>query len=546
MRIIRTIASPFRLPTALATACFLAVIVPVHAVVQVIDPDGDGSTNVFNNLGTIEFSGSHVSPWYPDGSGVGISVGHYDLNAICETSPILSCGVGELLVDGGDDIRNQGTNNYVGKDIDSYGTVTLDGHGSSWNMDRGQTGFLYVGQFGTGEVTVSGGADLIAEKVRIGYSDMHDRTGVGTVTVTGNGSTMDDDASLMVGYYGQGTLEIQDEGRVTSNSIDVGYQWNSRGSITVSGGDTDDDGVPSYLSNTHAIGIYGTGSLTIDTGAYAEGNNSYVGRYPDMGGGDAVGIVSIGNDGGGTGLESEWYIYNKLYIGAKNDSEAGGIGEVTVKEEGLLDVQGTIYIGPRHAEGGGGGTPIVYRGGLTLSGGTVVANTIEIIEPAASPSPLIVESGTLSVVNFIGDLEITTGTFSPGASPAAASISGNYAQGAGGTLLMELGGTAGGAQYDQVHVADMVDLDGTLEVVLIDGFSPSAGDVFDLLDADSMVGSFTTLDLPDLSGEGLFWNTSSLLVDGTLAVVIPEPVGLPGLAAIASVLAAASRWGRRC
>ena len=111
---------------------------------------------------------------------------------------------------------------------------------------------------------------------------------------------------------------------------------------------------------------------------------------------------------------------------------------------------------------------------------------------------------------------------------------------------MELGGTAGGAQYDQVHVADMVDLDGTLEVVLIDGFSPSAGDVFDLLDADSMVGSFTTLDLPDLSGEGLFWNTSSLLVDGTLSVVIPEPVGLTGLAAIASVLAAASRWGRRC
>ena len=115
----------------------------------------------------------------------------------CALPIFLSCGVGELLVDGGDDIRNQGTNNYVGKDIDSYGTVTLDGHGSSWNMDRGQTGFLYVGQFGTGEVTVSGGADLIAEKVRIGYSDMHDRTGVGTVTVTGNGSTMDDDASLM-------------------------------------------------------------------------------------------------------------------------------------------------------------------------------------------------------------------------------------------------------------------------------------------------------------------------------------------------------------
>lgn len=513
----KNIRSSF-LPAVFTVVCLLAVIMPANAVIQIIDPDGDGSTNVFDNLGMIEFTGSYASTWYPDGSGVGISVGHYDVNSICEPASILACGVGELLVNDGDDIRNQGTNNYIGKNIDSSGKVTLDGHGSSWNLDFGQTGHLYVGQFGTGEVTVSGGADLIAEKVRIGYSDMHDRTGVGTVTVTGNGSTMDDDASLMVGYYGHGTLVVEDEGKVTSNSIDIGYQWNSQGSVTVSGGDTDGNGVPTHLSGTHAIGIYGTGSLTIETGAYAEGNNSYVGRYPDTGGGDAVGMVTVGNDGGGTGLEAQWYIYNKLYIGAKNSSEAGGIGEVTVQEDGRLDVGDTIYIGPLHAGGGSGGTPVVYRGGLTLSGGTVVADAIEILEPDAMPSPLIMESGTLSVVSLTGDLEVTAGTFSPGASPATASINGSYTQAAEGTLLMELGGTTAGTQYDQVHVTDMVDLDGTLEVVLIDGFSPSADDMFDLLDYGSLSGGFATINLPSLSS-GLGWDHSDLLVGGQLRVV---------------------------
>ena len=112
------------LPVVFTVVCLLAVIMPANAVIQIIDPDGDGSTNVFDNLGMIEFAGFYASTWYPDGSGVGISVGHYDVNSICEPASILACGVGELLVNDGDDIRNQVTNNYIGKNIDSSGKVT--------------------------------------------------------------------------------------------------------------------------------------------------------------------------------------------------------------------------------------------------------------------------------------------------------------------------------------------------------------------------------------------------------------------------------------
>ena len=79
----KNIRSSF-LPAVFTVVCLLAVIMPANAVIQIIDPDGDGSTNVFDNLGMIEFTGSYASTWHPDGSGVGISVGHYDVNFICE------------------------------------------------------------------------------------------------------------------------------------------------------------------------------------------------------------------------------------------------------------------------------------------------------------------------------------------------------------------------------------------------------------------------------------------------------------------------------
>ncbi|HBO45458.1 MAG TPA: hypothetical protein DD670_16305, partial [Planctomycetaceae bacterium] len=61
---------------------------------------------------------------------------------------------------------------------------------------------------------------------------------------------------------------------------------------------------------------------------------------------------------------------------------------------------------------------------------------------------------------------------------------------------------------------------GTLTVTA-DGDPIAAGDSWTLFDADSFVGAFDTLNLPELSGS-LTWNTSRLTVDGTI-VAIPEP-----------------------
>jgi hypothetical protein len=113
-------------------------------------------------------------------------------------------------------------------------------------------------------------------------------------------------------------------------------------------------------------------------------------------------------------------------------------------------------------------------------------------------------------VNFEADV-------TPGFSPASVSFGGNVALSSTAKLQMEIGGTTPGSQFDQVHVASQLSLDGTLQVSLINGFSPASGNNFDILDFGSLAGTFNTISLPALGG-GLMWNASQLYVNGILRV----------------------------
>ena len=66
-------------------------------------------------------------------------------------------------------------------------------------------------------------------------------------------------------------------------------------------------------------------------------------------------------------------------------------------------------------------------------------------------------------------------------------------------------------------------LGGTLDVVLLNGFVPAAGQVFDLLNIGTELGSFVTVKLPALPG-GLEWQ-NNLYTDGTIAVIAPAGSG---------------------
>lgn len=105
-------------------------------------------------------------------------------------------------------------------------------------------------------------------------------------------------------------------------------------------------------------------------------------------------------------------------------------------------------------------------------------------------------------------------------------IEGDFVQTADGSLLLEIGGTDPGDEFDVLQVGGIADLAGDLAVVLIDGFQPTLGDSFGILDFGSLSPSstgFDTVSLPVLAA-GLAWDESALYGSGSLLVVaLPEP-----------------------
>ena len=133
-----------------------------------------------------------------------------------------------------------------------------------------------------------------------------------------------------------------------------------------------------------------------------------------------------------------------------------------------------------------------------------------------------------------------SGTIAPGNSAGLITVSGALTLLNSSVLNMELAGTNSGS-LDQLFASGALTANGTLNVLLIDGFVPTAGDVFKLFDYGSVFGAFSVTNLP----VGYTWDTSHLLADpsdplhGDLlfgVAPIPEPstwalIGI-GLAAL--------------
>jgi len=136
-----------------------------------------------------------------------------------------------------------------------------------------------------------------------------------------------------------------------------------------------------------------------------------------------------------------------------------------------------------------------------------------------SPDAVIMGTGTLAGLNVLPGGTVAPGT-SPGilnAGPTA--ISGN--------LVIELGGTTVGSEYDQLNVNGTVNLiDATLRISYLNGFSPASGAVFTIINndgQDAVAGEFANLaEGTEFNVEGVTYKISYVGGDGndvTLTVV---------------------------
>jgi hypothetical protein len=113
-----------------------------------------------------------------------------------------------------------------------------------------------------------------------------------------------------------------------------------------------------------------------------------------------------------------------------------------------------------------------------------------------------------------------------------------------GSMAFDLGGLAPTTEHDQIFHNAGMQLDGTLDVALYGGFSPSVGDTFRIIDGNPLApltGTFSAAHLP--TGD---WNIiyGSYFVDLRFSAV-PEPSTLAmAAAALACSLAFARKKGR--
>lgn len=295
-------------------------------------------------------------------------------------------------------------------------------------------------------------------------------------------------------FTGGGQVQFGENSSAESATITANVMFtgsSSAGSATI----TVQSGGFAMFADTSAGG---TASLTVD-------------GFMDISNSGGVGIGSLAG-GGAIGLGSKKLTIgsndaNTTFSGSIDDGNQGGSVDKT--GDGTLTLSGTsTYTGPT-----------VIHGGMLAVNGDISNSSLTTVHAGA----------TLSGHGTVGDSTIG-GTLSPGSSPGVLTVEGSLMLQGTGTIHMELGGLVRGTQYDGLNITGTVSLDGTLNVVLINGFSPAQGDSFDLFDWITPPSSiFGSVNLPTLGG-ALSWDTSALYSSGVITAV-PEPTTLTALLA---------------
>ncbi len=139
-----------------------------------------------------------------------------------------------------------------------------------------------------------------------------------------------------------------------------------------------------------------------------------------------------------------------------------------------------------------------WGGQWSLSGGTMAIAAGDEL----NVSQVNVVGGALSGSGAVaGNVANSGGEVRPGTSPGTLTVTGDYTQGAGGTLRSEVEGGAPGTGYDRLAVGGTATLGGTL-VVDGAGFTPSDSDTFDVVTAATRNGQFATTNGLSSAGGG--------------------------------------------
>ncbi len=376
-----------------------------------------------------------------------------------------------------------GTNNTIGGAATGAGNVLSGGNGAGialWNSaDDNLVEGNYIGPNASGNATVG---SVIG--VDIENAGGHNTIG-GTTTGAGNiisGNSLEGIVFLNTsGGLVQGNLiGLGANGSALANSADGIQIRNSSSGVTV-GGTT--AAARNVISGNGGSGINLFNSAS---GNLIEGN--YIGT-------NAAGTSAVGNSGLG------------ILINSATGTTVGG---TTSAAANLISGNNSYGLG---AEGTTTGTILEnnYVGTDAGGSGTLLNAYEALLINTSNTAVQLAGSLTGNVLNF-GSLSTANG-------PAAVTITGTYTQGSTGVLNVQL---AGSNSYDQFAVSGTATLAGTLNESLSGGFVPGPTQSFTVVRANTISGSFGTVNSPTYGGRALLstqYTSTAVVLHGNAIVV---------------------------
>ena len=417
------------------------------------------------------------------------SLGRYTLNGgllAAANETIGAAGQGWFLQNGGTNTIAQDLR--LGSELGGQGVYVL----SAGNLTAHNE---YIGDVGVGQISQVGGTNTVSGTLTIGPAS----GGYGTYEMDG-------------GKIIAGNINIQQHGSFTNLGGNVDCTVLNQGTYVHAGGEFNallvNQGTFAMTADfAPAEGVINYTSMTIPTNLSLFANGAGFDNRGRLGlaGGTLTGSGLLTNSGDifGYGVISN-QVSNTGTIEASNGtlrlagSVLNAVGGILTADPGAkLTVDGGLVANP--------GLILDLKGGTLDNGGHTLTN-----------ANLISGSGT-----FVGSI-VNDATIAPGHSPGQLTLTGDLVLGTPSTLAMQLAGDSTNL-YDRILVGGLLDFNGTLDVTLLDGFDPVAGDTFDLFNFGAESGAFSATNLPALDA-GLAWDTSQLLSKGELSVsAIPEP-----------------------
>jgi filamentous hemagglutinin family protein len=467
------------------------------------------NSSIFNNTGTFRFLGNG------DNISVSVGTGTFNNTGTLEVSGAITNAVNNVALTntGGTLASGTGTLN-LNSDGSHSGAITITG--TAVNFAAGThnvTGTLTAAPgsaFNVTGATVNlgdGSALALADNLNFASGAIN-LTGFAAGTTINAGSTL-----TLSGQNFGSTGKLTNQGTFNAASTTLGGSLVNEGTFNVTTGNVTVSGGVSSLS----------GAITVAPGRTLD----VAGTGLDWQGGTLAGTGTYNLTGGlsisGSGarvLNGPTFTINNLSLpGGSLDVQAGTLnltgaastsaGATLLVSGGSFTSTGTLANAGTFSKSSAGTTTIAAAfsnagtvnanaGVLDFTGGYVQSAGQVMLGGGALAGNLTLNGGTLGGAGTLtGNLVNTSGIVAPGNSPGLLTVAGDYTQGAGGQLNIELGGTVAGTGYDRLSVAGNATLDGTVFVTIPGAFAPGTGDLFDFMTIGGIrSGSFATTTLP--------------------------------------------------